>query len=177
MKRVGDLLKYTAMAVAGLLLCLGLWLASLLWHSPDYVATGTCSAAEIARTEAEIKATGSLRDATYGRVFYEFWNFHPHLRTLQGAVQRAVNLQAYYWFGRKRTAAYLCNHAQRHVDGHAADTLPAVVARLKPYMPDEKKRWRLAVCMTTRPRNLGGPNDPTLAQIQVGCARRSSRAK
>jgi hypothetical protein len=168
MKLVGNLLKYTAMTVAGLLLCFGLWLASLLWHSPDYAAIGTCTTADIARTEAEIKATNSLRMATYGRVLYETWTFHPHLRTLQSALQRAVNLQADYWFSHKRTSAYLCNHALRHVEGRPADTLPQLVSLLAPYEADENARWRLALCMTYRGRNIDA--DHPFEAVRAGCA-------
>jgi hypothetical protein len=171
MKLVGDLLKYLALAGTVLTVCLGLWLASLLWHSPNYAETGTCTVAEIDRTAAEIEAY-QANDAIAGyREYYEFSHYHPQVQTMQGHVTGAVNVLAFRTVGKRQTAAFLCNHAQRHIDGIVADTLPQLVDRLGPYEADEKVRWRLAMCMTARARNIGGPNGLTFAQLQAGCAK------
>lgn len=171
MKRVGDLLRYTALMVAVLALCLGLWLSSLLWHSPDYAASGTCTVTEIDRTAAEIDEHQAANSIAGYREYYEFSHYHPQVQTMEGHVVGAVNVLAFRTVGKRQTAAFLCNHAERHVDGVAANTLPQLVDRLAPYEADEKSRWGLAMCMTARARNIGGVDRRTFAQVQAGCAK------
>ena len=71
-------------------------------------------------------------------------------------LERSANATVYEAFGKRKTAAYFCNNAQRHVDGQAATSIPQIVALLKPYEPDEAVRWRMATYMTFKPYNVSG---------------------
>ena len=130
-----------------------LWVGSLMWRSPDYAASGVCSAQEIARTSAKIDEMHMRHDAAHVRVSHEFSKYHPQVRTLRGALERSANTVAFKTWDSENTAAYYCNHAYFRVEGQKPfATLPATVSWLHQHT-DEDDAWRLAVCLSYSARS------------------------
>ena len=147
---------YFASGFAALLVICGVWFLHLLWHSPNYEAQGTCTASEIARAEVEIQRWPGFGAAANLRANRESWTLRPHVPTLESTLERTANAMVYDAFGKRKTAAFFCNNAQRHVDGQAATSMPQIAALLKPYEADESVRWRMATYMTFKPYNIAG---------------------
>jgi len=143
------------------------WCAGLFRKSPDYAATGVCTESEIDKTYAAIDKAGAFREISMLRVHYEFRAFHLHVRTLRVALERAANGLAYETLGKRKTAAYQCNDATRNVLGVTAHTLPKLAVSMRTLEKDEYTRWRLALCMVAKARNI--ESAASFDGLKTGC--------
>lgn len=133
--------------VAGLL-----GVGRLAWRSPDYAATGMCSATDIDNTYA---ALSSLRDgfheAAARRASFEFWTFQPHRQNLNSHLATTLNQGMFQYLGKRQTAAFLCSHTTHYFDGRRPPrSVPETVAILRPYATTSPELWELATCAAMR---------------------------
>ena len=167
------MLRIVALVIAGLCLCFGLWVWSLVWPVKDYAAEQICSASDIHQTYEALTAARGFQDATFVRLNREAWR-RPHVLNLRSHLERAVNLQVDMTFGRRATAAFLCNHADLKLDETTAlPHLPDVVAYIAT-KTGQQNAWSVATCMALAGANRSGPSPPErlLAYCHANPARR-----
>ena len=123
-------------------------LSRLIWTSPDYSATGVCSARDIDQTYKALADTDSFGKAAMGRASYEFWTYHTHRRSMAMDFVETVNVVYDGYFEKRQTAAYYCSHAFanfRELDTFR--TFPKLMGALTPLSRGTLDAERLSVCL------------------------------
>ncbi len=148
---------------------------SLVWPQQDYAAQGTCSAADIDKTYAALASLKDFRAAANERVYDEYHRFHRGEDGLLTSIQLKLNRFVDETFGRRQTAASLCNPPHVFFDGLKGN-IPATAKAIAPHLTTDDDPWKLATCAAMldpyAPQEL---SPQSLAGLRRDCPVKSTR--